>query len=137
MLEVEEPGAKEERGAETAPTLAPEVLPSQEELEKEGGSPPAGPPPQELVEEVSCAPPPAVLDKGTEGGSDEVCPPPETSAVEEMETETAPVQEKVSGLGWEASLGGESGGGARLAEVRGLQLLVLGKGCVQVCPTPV
>ncbi|KAM9208129.1 proline-, glutamic acid- and leucine-rich protein 1 isoform 2-T2 [Dugong dugon] len=95
LLEVEEPGAEEEHGDETAPTLVPEVLPSQGEVERKGGSPPAGPPPQELVEEEPPAPP-TLLEEETEDGGDKVPPPPEASAEEEMETETeaAALQEK-------------------------------------------
>ncbi|MXQ96816.1 hypothetical protein E5288_WYG020983 [Bos mutus] len=88
LLEVEEPGTEEAPGPETAPMLAPEVLPSQGEVEREGGSPPAGPPPQELVEEEPSGPP-ALLEEGAEGGGDKVSPPPEASAVEETEVEAA------------------------------------------------
>ncbi|XP_043332472.1 proline-, glutamic acid- and leucine-rich protein 1 isoform X2 [Cervus canadensis] len=88
LLEVEEPGTEEAPGPETAPTLAPEVLPSQGEMEREGGSPPAGPPPQELVEEEPSGPP-TLLEEGAEGGGEKVSPPPEASAAAEAEVEAA------------------------------------------------
>nr|XP_054111629.1 proline-, glutamic acid- and leucine-rich protein 1-like [Callithrix jacchus] len=72
---------------DAALTHAPEVLPSQGEVERDGGSPTAGPPPQELVEEEPSAFP-TLLEEGTEDGDDKVQPPTETSTEEKIETET-------------------------------------------------